>query len=275
MKHNLLTAANGLQTPIERSQRKSTTSSIHSTLFTSLLALFLLMVGNSALWADCTFTANSTLYFDLRTAAWYTANANLYAEFFTDDTSRGETQMSETGTSHVYSVSLPNRNDVNKIVINRYSPDGGGHQWKWGYTIDMEASNAGSNDCIYMPTWTGDPVSCNWATFGSGSITTGCGPAALNCRLMGDFWLKADHGWLGTDKGPQFIDNGDGTATISYLVNTQAPRFTFVKDGIETSENKWDDTHSTQVGWCVWCLRCRLYRLETLCGRWVCFRHGQ
>ena len=62
---------------------------------------------------------------------------------------------------------------------------------------------------------------------------------------MGDFWLKADNGWLGTDKGPQFIDNGDGTATISYLVNTQAPRFTFVKDGIETSENKWDDTHST------------------------------
>ena len=51
MKHNLLTAANGLQTPIERSQRKSTTSSIHSTLLTSLLALFMLMVGNSALWA--------------------------------------------------------------------------------------------------------------------------------------------------------------------------------------------------------------------------------
>ena len=72
-------------------------------------------------------------------------------------------------------------------------------------------------------------------------------PAALNCRLMGDFWLKADNGWLGTDKGPQFIDNGDGTATISYLVNTQAPRFTFVKDGSETSENKWDDTHSTSV----------------------------
>ena len=62
---------------------------------------------------------------------------------------------------------------------------------------------------------------------------------------MGDFWLKADNGWLGTDKGPQFIDNGDGTATISYLVNTQAPRFTFVKDGSETTENKWDDTHST------------------------------
>lgn len=51
MKHNLLTAANGLQTPIERSQRKSTTSSIHSTLLTSLLALFLLMAGNSAMWA--------------------------------------------------------------------------------------------------------------------------------------------------------------------------------------------------------------------------------
>ena len=59
MKHNLLTAANGLQTPIERSQRKSTTSSIHSTLLTSLLALFLLMVGNSAVWADWYITGEA------------------------------------------------------------------------------------------------------------------------------------------------------------------------------------------------------------------------
>lgn len=51
MKHNLLTAANGPQTSIEQSQRKSTTSSIHSTLLTALLALFLLMVGNSAVLA--------------------------------------------------------------------------------------------------------------------------------------------------------------------------------------------------------------------------------
>ncbi len=59
MKHNLLTAANGLQTPFERSQRKSTTSSIHSTLLTSLLALFLLMVGSSAAWADWYITGEA------------------------------------------------------------------------------------------------------------------------------------------------------------------------------------------------------------------------
>ena len=192
----------------------------------------------------CAFTANSTMYFDLRDAEWYTAGACLFAEFFTENTSRGESsQLSETGTSHVYSFQIPNRNDITKVVINRYNNSV--KQSKWGYTADMTAETAGTNDCIYMPKWTGDPVSCNWTTFGSGSITTGCGPAALNCRLMGDFWLKADNGWLGTDKGPQFIDNGDGTATISYLVNTQAPRFTFVKDGSETTENKWDDTHST------------------------------
>ena len=51
MKNNLLTAANGPQTSIEQSQRKSTTSSIHSTLLTALLALFLLIVGNSAVLA--------------------------------------------------------------------------------------------------------------------------------------------------------------------------------------------------------------------------------
>lgn len=70
-------------------------------------------------------------------------------------------------------------------------------------------------------------------------------PAALNCRLRGDIWLDEYNNWIGKAAGPQFIDNGDGTATISYLVNTQAPRITFVKDGSEKSDNKWDETNST------------------------------
>lgn len=255
MKHNLLTSANGFCTPpCLDSQRKSTISSIYSTLRTSLLALFLLIVGNSAAWADCHFTANSTVYFDLRNAAWYDSNAKLYAEFFTGSTSRGESSLlNETGTSHVYSFQIPNRDDINEIVINRYSPDGGGHQWKWGYTAHMTASAAGNNDCIYMPSWTGDPVSCNWITFGSGSITTDCGsgtPTPSPYTLRGDFWLNGSGDWNSTGSGPRFTDNDDGTASLDIIFNQQAPRITFCDGSTEkTASDIWDNSNSTSGLW--------------------------
>ena len=49
----------------------------------------------------------------------------------------------------------------------------------------MTAETAGSNDCIYMPKWTGNPVNCDWRTFGSGSITTGCGGAPAGDTFQG------------------------------------------------------------------------------------------
>lgn len=198
MKHYLLQTANGLHTPpCNNSHGKSVHFfNFRFSLFTPLLVLFLLIVGNSPAWADCSFAQGKTVYFDLRKAAWYNDGAQLYAEFFTGNTSLGDIKLIETSTPHVYSVSILNRNDVNKIVINRYSPDGGGHQWKWGYTIDMTASNAGANDCIYMPSWTGDPVKCNWTTFGSGSITTGCGGGGDTPHTGDKFYIMGSHnGW--------------------------------------------------------------------------------
>lgn len=183
---------------------------------------------------DYTFTQGQTIYFDLRNAAWYDGGACFYAEFFTESTSRGESsQLSETGTSHVYSFQIPNRNDITKIVINRYNNSG--KQYKWGYTADMTAEAAGSNNCIYMPSWTGDPVSCSWTKFSPYS-------------LIGDYWLKNtnnDAGWLSSGDGPRFSYNGNGIYTLSYLVNIQAPRFTFVEHSTETTDDKRDDTNST------------------------------
>lgn len=261
MKHYLLSVANGLHTPpCNNSHGKSSHFfNFRFSLFTPLLVLFLLIVGNSPAWADCTFTANSTMYFDLRTAPWYNDGAQLYAEFFTGNTSLGDIKLIETSTPHVYSVSILNRNDVNKIVINRYSPDGGGHQWKWGYTIDMTASNAGANDCIYMPSWTGDPVNCNWTTFGSGSITTGCGgggdpePVQTNWSFHGDMWLNGtadDAGWVSGNNPntPHFMDNGDGTATCSFIFPNAQCRLELYDDGnVETSDRCDGTTNLTKL----------------------------
>lgn len=184
--------------------------------------------GDPEPFDGCAFIANSTMYFDLRNAAWYNAGACLFAEFYTENTSRGESsQLSEAGTSHVYSFQIPNRNDITKVVINRYS-----NSWKqdkWGYTADMTAETAGTNDCIYMPAWTGDPVNCNWTTFGSGSITTNCGgdpepeerEISDNYHMRGDLWVKDNDGhWAGTsnrDLCPKPYRETDGTYTFSYI----------------------------------------------------------
>ena len=259
MKHYLLSVANGLHTlPCNNSHGKSSHFfNFRFSLFTPLLVLFLLIAGNSTAWADCSFAPGKTVYFDLRNAAWYNDGAQLYAEFFTGNTSLGDIKLIETSTLHVYSVSILNRNDVNKIVINRYSPDGGGHQWKWGYTIDMTASNAGANDCIYMPSWTGDSVKCNWTTFGSGSITTGCGggdpePVQTDWSFHGDMWLNGtadDAGWVSGNNPntPHFMDNGDGTATCSFIFpNAQCRLELYDNENVKTSDRCDGTTNLTK-----------------------------
>lgn len=174
MKHYLLSVANGLYTPLRNNShgKSSHFFNFRFSLFTPLLVLFLLIVGNSPAWADCTFTANSTMYFDLRTAPWYNDGAYFIAKFYNaSDTYLTEVSVSETTTSHVYSFKIPNRNDIDRIKIDRMAPDHG----RWGWTVKLRAVDAGSNDCMYMPSWTDNPVSCSWTKFGSGSITTGCG----------------------------------------------------------------------------------------------------
>ena len=187
MKHNSLISANGLlHNPLASTTIKS---SFLTAIFKPLLMLFLLVMGSSVVWGDCTFTANSTMYFDLRNAPWYNDGAYFIAKFYNaSDAYLTEVSVSETSTSHVYSFQIPNRNDIDRIKIDRMAPDHG----RWGYTIKLRAVDAGSNDCMYMPAWTGDPVNCNWTTFGSGSITTGCGGAPAGDTFQGGevFYMK-------------------------------------------------------------------------------------
>lgn len=222
MKHYLLQTANGLHTPpCNNSHGKSSHfSHLRFSLFTPLLVLFLLIVGNSPAWADCAFAQGKTVYFDLRNAAWYNNGAYFIAKFYNaSDTYLTEVSVSETTTSHVYSFKIPNRNDIDRIKIDRMAPDHG----RWGYTAKLRAVDAGSNDCMYMPSWTGDPVNCNWTTFGSGSITTGCGggdlepePYTGNLYLIGG--ACTGQNW-DLNNATLLANNGNGIYTITRQIN--------------------------------------------------------
>ena len=241
MKHFTQTTANGLHTPpCGSSQSKSTRFS----LLTSLMLFFLLFVGNNAVWADCYFTQGETLYLRLGNDGgdyWDHDGAKFRATFFNGGTELGYTCMDGEQYSHLYSVVVP-YNNATSVTFARRDPS---CQWDWSGSVTMTAEDAGQNDCLYRKKYWDDSPTPTYEKHGSG--LTGCGgggPAALNCRLRGDFWLNGSN-WLGSTAGPQFTDNGDGTATISYLVNTQAPRITFVKDDSDKSDDKWDGTNST------------------------------
>ena len=239
MKHYLLQTANGLHTPpCSNSHGKSLHFfNFRFSLFTPILVLFLLIVGNSPAWADCTFTANSTMYFDLRTAPWYNDGAYFIAKFYNaSDTYLTEVSVSETTTSHVYSFKIPNRNDIDRIKIDRMAPDHG----RWGYTEKLRAVDAGSNDCMYMPSWTGDPVKCNWTKFGSGSITTGCGGGDPELEpLSGDYYVFGAGGtnWVtgwtrSVEANKMTITDGVATKTF-YNVSGQGLEFKIHKGETE------------------------------------------
>ena len=226
--------------PCGSSQSKSTRFS----LLTSLMLFFLLFVGNNAVWADCYFTQGETLYLRLGNDGgdyWDHDGAKFRATFFNGGTELGYTCMDGEQYSHLYSVVVP-YNNATSVTFARRDPS---CQWDWSGSVTMTAEDAGQNDCLYRKKYWDDSPTPTYEKHGSG--LTGCGgggPAALNCRLRGDFWLNGSN-WLGSTAGPQFTDNGDGTATISYLVNTQAPRITFVKDDSDKSDDKWDGTNST------------------------------
>ena len=259
MKHNLLTAANGLQTPIERSQRKSTISSIYSTLRTSLLALFLLMVGNSALWAAATtnaFVNGSTIYLDCSIASWDSDGRTIIGALFYNQSNTDQCYNKGNSTNYVnmdgafnfgggdtratkvqdglWKVTVPAAN-LGAVRFLRISWDDG--NWCWAESQIISADAKGSNNAIKLTSGHGGSL-CN-ATWAEAEI-----PSPYSLR--GDFWLNGSGDWISTGTGPRFTDNGDGTASLNIVFNQQLPRITFCDGSTEkTASDIWDDGNST------------------------------
>ena len=117
MKHNLLFSANGLCTPpCVGSQRKSSSSTLRNSLLTPLLMLFLLITGNSAVWAEyVTYDGSEDFYWNshqkIDGSQWghiIADNANVWLEF--KNTSTNTTANTANGTQaegNVWSDSEP------------------------------------------------------------------------------------------------------------------------------------------------------------------------
>ena len=228
MKHNLLTAANGLQTPIERSQRKSTTSSIHSTLLTSLLALFLLMVGNSALWAGWRYQGQEANNGD---GSWGNGD-----------------NMTQVGSSDVWYYKVSNVSRTIEFKINNGSWDNENQKYYEANTDDQNRGNVPlvcghDNDSKhrfrYEPsTIFGSDIARDLYIFVKGdannpstsdrvwAVATPVGESALpnkTFKMRGDLFLSdtehADWADTGSSWVPQFTKlSGDFVARIQLLV---------------------------------------------------------
>ena len=255
MKHNLLTSANGFCTPpCLDSQRKSTISSIYSTLRTSLLALFLLIVGNSAAWGSTNyFTPGKTLYFHVsgdcknwgsnqfaalfyyqnnENKAYGYENESYSARQFIGNNSIGSSNRIKCTriNDDYYSVVIPSNGTANigyVRLIHLNTDDGWCHQAEKKVSAD---SFTGTNNCAAFSGWD-DADPSGFEAYNSGEcITSACGAApepaeraiSTDYRLRGDLWAYDNSGnWAGKDHNPELTPKPyketDGTYTFSYI----------------------------------------------------------
>ncbi|MEE0923446.1 MAG: Ig-like domain-containing protein [Paludibacteraceae bacterium] len=233
-----------------------------------LLVLLLLMVGNSAVWGasvDCSFTQGETIYFRLSTDVnWGDAGAYPAAVFYYSSNSAQDTKTNGTnwdnmngscniGSSNYtrltslgdnrWSITIP-RSDIGYIRIVRVS--GGDANWTWNNQSKMCVTDAGTNNCIYCNGWDNTGT---WETYAEGRTST-CGdpsPTPTNWSFRGDMWLNGsadDAGWLGGSSSnvPHFIDNGDGTATCSFIFPNAQCRLTLCDNGTDKTSDRCDGT---------------------------------
>jgi len=183
MKHNSLISANGLlHNPLASTTTKS---SFLTAIFKPLLMLFLLVMGSSVVWGDCTFTQGKTIYLNCASSNWDESSATFKAKFYNSSSEKlNESWLSSTGTAHVFSIQVPVSNAA-KIKIERWSSD---QSSSWGTNIELTAETAGNNDCVYCTAY----AKGEWRTQGSGSITTGCGGAPAGDTFQGGevFYMK-------------------------------------------------------------------------------------
>lgn len=217
-------------------------------LFTPLLVLFLLIVGNSPAWGasvDCSFTQGETIYFRLNSDFnWGEAGAYPAAVFYYSSDSRKDTKTDSydldnmSGSHNIgssnyttltslgdnrWSVTIP-RSDIGYIRIVRVS--GSDANWTWGNQSKMCVTDAGTNNCIYCSGWDNTGT---WETYNEGRTNT-CGGSgdpssreiSTDYRLRGDLWAYDNEGnWAGNGHNPELTlksyKETDGTYTFSYI----------------------------------------------------------
>lgn len=284
MKHYLLSVANGLHTPpCNNSHGKSSHFfNFRFSLFTPLLVLFLLIVGNSPAWASTNyFTPGKTLYFYVdgdcknwgnnqfaalfyyqnnENKAYGYENENYSARQFIGNSTIGSTNRIKCSkiNDNYYSVVIPSNGTANigyVRLIHLNTDDGWCHQAQQKVSAD---SFTGTNNCIKFSAWdNGTPT--GYEAYNSGEcITSACSGggepelAQTNWSLHGDMWLNGtadDAGWIGGNdpRVPHFMDNGDGTATCSFIFpNAQCRLELYENENVKTSDHCDGTTNLTK-----------------------------
>ena len=216
MKHYLLQTANGLHTPpCNNSHGKSVHFfNFRFSLFTPLLVLFLLIVGNSPAWASTNyFTPGKTLYFYVdgdcknwgnnqfaalfyyqnnENKAYGYENENYSARQFIGNRTIGSTNRIKCSkiNDNYYSVVIPSNGTANigyVRLIHLNTDDGWCHQAQQKVSAD---SFTGTNNCIKFSAWdNGTPT--GYEAYNSGEcITSACSGGEPEPEpLSGDYYV--------------------------------------------------------------------------------------
>lgn len=272
MKHYLLSVANGLHTPpCNNSHGKSSHFfNFRFSLFTPLLVLFLLIVGNSPAWASTNyFTPGKTLYFYVdgdcknwgnnqfaalfyyqpnENKAYGYENENYSARQFIGNSTIGSTNRIKCSkiNDNYYSVVIPSNGTANigyVRLIHLNTDDGWCHQAQQKVSAD---SFTGTNNCIKFSAWdNGTPT--GYEAYNSGEcITSACsgGGDPEPEPLSGDYYVYGAGGtnWVtGWSKPVE-----DYKMTISDGVASKT--FYNVKgDGLNFKV--WNKTTSSDIDW--------------------------
>ena len=263
MKHYLLSVANGLHTPpCNNSHGKSSHFfNFRFSLFTPLLVLFLLIVGNSPAWGGWRFQGQNG----------------------TDENwGRGD-NMTQVGSSDIWYYKISNLNNDIQFKINNGNWDGEKQKYWSANHDDQNRGNVqledakdgdieGKNRFKYSRnTNFGKDVARDLYIFVKGdannpstndrvwaiAVTPGSGAISKAYSLRGDLWLNdddADGGWASVNdqRNPVFVNmTNDVAAQLSYLIpipsgsNAMKSRFTLISAGSPTNENKLETSTST------------------------------
>ena len=178
MKHYLLSIANGLHTPpCNNSHGKSSHFfNFRFSLFTPLLVLFLLIVGNSPAWGDnITFVGNEIFYFDVASNSGWghldAPDADVYLEFSNNGNNNTKSTPAQWEVENsIFKVTVP-AGTYNKVRIVRGQKGNPGNIWNSFGWITLET---GKNQILNGGSWSTyieslpEPLSGDYYVFGAG-----------------------------------------------------------------------------------------------------------
>ena len=176
MKHYLLQTANGLHTPpCNNSHGKSVHFfNFRFSLFTPLMVLVLLIVGNSPAWADnITFVGNEIFYFDVASNSGWghldAPDADVYLEFSIDgddNTKSKSTPAQWEVENSIFKVTVP-AGTYNQVRIVRGQKGNPGSIWN---TFNWITLQAGKNQILNGGSWSTYGPTPSSDTFQGGEV---------------------------------------------------------------------------------------------------------